>query len=146
MPDWIIRNAAERDIDAVLALWAATTVNTTVTDTSNGLCCLLANDEQALLLAQAGESLVGSLIAAWDGWRASFYRLAVHPDRRREGIATALLREGERRLCERGAVRLTAIVTESDPVAMGFWQSAGYSAQADRARFVRHIETPPPRA
>ena len=35
--------------------------------------------------------MVGSLIAAWDGWRGSFYRLAVHPERRRQRIATALL-------------------------------------------------------
>jgi ribosomal protein S18 acetylase RimI-like enzyme len=144
LPDWKIRSAAERDVDAVLELWAAAGSTPTVTDTRESLSCLLAGDEQALLLADAG-AIVGSLIAAWDGWRASFYRLAVHPDHRRVGIATALLREGERRLCQRGAFRLTAIVTESDPVAIGFWQSAGYSAQADRVRFVRHAEAPPPR-
>lgn len=37
--------------------------------------------------------MVGSLIAAWDGWRGSFYRLAVLPERRREGLLTMLLRE-----------------------------------------------------
>lgn len=81
--------------------------------------------------------MIGSLIATWDGWRGSFYRLAVHPDRRRQGIATALLREGERRLRARGAIRLTAIVADDDPVAIGFWQAAGYARQCDRVRFVR---------
>jgi len=51
-----------------------------------------------------------------------------------------LLREGERRLRERGAVRLTAIVAEDDPTAMSFWQAAGYTRQRDRARFVRLAE------
>jgi ribosomal protein S18 acetylase RimI-like enzyme len=82
--------------------------------------------------------VVGSLIAAWDGWRGSFYRLAVSPERRREGLATMLLREGERRLCGRGAVRLTAIVAHEDAGAVAFWRAAGYERQQDQARFVRH--------
>ena len=49
-----------------------------------------------------------------------------------------LLREGERRLRERGAVRLTAIVADDDPTAMSFWQATGYEQQQHRARFARH--------
>jgi ribosomal protein S18 acetylase RimI-like enzyme len=111
-----------------------------VTDSEAGLRVLLATDPDALLVADARGVLLGSLIAAWDGWRASFYRLAVDPGRRHEGIATALLQEGERRLRARGAIRLTAIVASGDTVATGFWQAAGYMRQPDQARFVRHAE------
>jgi len=48
-----------------------------------------------------------------------------------------LLREGERRLRARGAVRLTAILTEDDATATGFWQAAAYTRQPQQARFVR---------
>jgi ribosomal protein S18 acetylase RimI-like enzyme len=61
----------------------------------------------------------------------------VHPDHRRRGIATALLREGERCLQARGAVRLTAILDSADPVAVGFWEAVGYTKQSDQARFVK---------
>jgi ribosomal protein S18 acetylase RimI-like enzyme len=101
---------------------------------------LLAADPQALLVAELDGVLAGSLIAAWDGWRGSFYRLAVHPDWRLQGIATTLLREGERHLRARGAVRLTAIVADDDPTAMSFWRAAGYEHQQNRARFVRHSD------
>ena len=137
---WTIRNATEEDIAAVLDLWAAAGSLPSVTDSTDGLIHLLATDPQALLVAELEGVLFGSLIAAWDGWRGSFYRLAVHPDRRRQGIATVLLRDGERRLRERGAVRLTAIVADDDPTAMGFWRAAGYTRQSDRARLVRLVE------
>jgi ribosomal protein S18 acetylase RimI-like enzyme len=135
-----IRSATEQDVESVLCLWEASGGPPTITDTHEGLSTLLAGDSEALLLAEHDGAVVGSLIAAWDGWRGSFYRLAVHPDRRREGIATVLLREGDHRLRARGAVRLTAIVAENDPVAIGFWQATGYARQRDRVRFVRLTE------
>jgi ribosomal protein S18 acetylase RimI-like enzyme len=137
LSDLTIRNATEQDIEPVLSLWDATSAPPSVTDTREGLLSLLARDREALIIAEHDGAVVGSLIAAWDGWRGSFYRLAVHPERQRQGVATALLREGERRLRARGAVRLTAIVAGDDPVAIGFWQSAGYARQRDRVRFVR---------
>lgn len=135
-----IRGATEQDIEPVLCLWDAAGAPPSVTDTCEGLVGLLVSDSEALILAEHDGTVIGSLIAAWDGWRGSFYRLAVHPDRRRQGVATALLREGERRLRARGAVRLTAIVAEDDPVAIGFWQATGYARQRDRVRFVRLAE------
>jgi ribosomal protein S18 acetylase RimI-like enzyme len=135
--DLTIRSATDQDIDSVLSLWGRAGSLPSVTDTHDGLLRLLAADSEGLLVAHADGIVVGSLIAAWDGWRGSFYRLAVDPDRRRRGIATALLREGERRLRARGAVRLTAIVADDDPRALGFWEAVGYVRQGNRARFVR---------
>jgi ribosomal protein S18 acetylase RimI-like enzyme len=134
---WAIRSAGEDDIAAVLDLWAAAGSVPTVSDSPGGLVRLLAADPQALLVAELDGVLAGSLIAAWDGWRGSFYRLAVSPEHRRKGLATMLLREGERRLRERGAIRLTAIVADDEAGAMDFWRAAGYERQQHRARFVR---------
>ncbi|MGC2373099.1 MAG: GNAT family N-acetyltransferase [Solirubrobacteraceae bacterium] len=137
---WTIRSAIEEDIQSVLDLWAAAGSPPSVTDSRDGLTGLLSADPQALLIAELNGVLTGSLIAAWDGWRGSFYRLAVSSEHRRKGLATMLLREGERRLRERGAVRLTAIVAEDDPTAMSFWRATGYERQQHRARFVRHCD------
>ncbi|HEV3318141.1 MAG TPA: GNAT family N-acetyltransferase [Solirubrobacteraceae bacterium] len=136
-----IRSAGVRDIAGVLDLWAtAGSVPTVSDDSPDGLTRLLATDPQALLVAELEDVLAGSLIATWDGWRGSFYRLAVAPEHRRIGLATELLKEGERRLRERGAIRLTAIVAEDEDGAMAFWRTAGYERQQHRARFVRHLE------
>jgi ribosomal protein S18 acetylase RimI-like enzyme len=138
--DHWIRNATEDDIPSVLDLWSAAGSLPSVTDSPNGLVRLLAADPQALLIAELEGVVTGSLIATWDGWRGSFYRLAVSPEHRRQGLATMLLREGERRLHERGAVRLTAIVADDEAGAMDFWRTAGYERQQRRARFVRHFD------
>jgi ribosomal protein S18 acetylase RimI-like enzyme len=132
-----IRNGTEHDIQSVLELWFAAGGLPSVTDTPAGLLHLLSTDPEALLVAEARGAVVGSLIAAFDGWRGSFYRLAVHPDHRRQGFATALLREGECRLQARGAARLTAIVTAGDSAARAFWTAAGYERRDDQVRYVR---------
>jgi ribosomal protein S18 acetylase RimI-like enzyme len=137
VPAWTIRTATHEDIDAVLSLWLAAGAVAAVGAHREGLAKLLAADERALLVAATDAAVIGSLIAAWDGWRGSFYRLAVHPDWRRRGLATALVRAGERRLREHDAERLTAIVADDDPGALDFWTAAGYERQRDRTRFVR---------
>jgi ribosomal protein S18 acetylase RimI-like enzyme len=134
---WTIRTAGEEDIEAVLELWIVAGSVPSVSDSPEGLARLLATDSQALMVAERDGVLVGSLIAAWDGWRGSFYRLAVAPAHRRKGLATTLLRDGERRLRKRGAVRLTAIAADDEESAMAFWQAVGYERQQHRARFVR---------
>ena len=137
---WTIRSADEKDIPSVLDLWVVAGSVPSVSDSPEGLARLLAADPRALLVAELDGVLVGSLIAAWDGWRGSFYRLAVSPEHRRKGLATMLVREGERRLRERGAVRLTAIVADEEAGAMAFWRAVGYERQQHRARFVRHCD------
>jgi ribosomal protein S18 acetylase RimI-like enzyme len=140
METWTIRTGTEGDAAAALALWRKAEGPPTPTDSEDALRQLVRRDPGSLLLAAAGETVVGSLIAAWDGWRGSFYRLAVDPAWRRRGVATALVRAGEERLRGVGAVRLTAIAVSSDREAVDFWTAAGYELQADRSRLVRMLD------
>lgn len=43
------------------------------------------------MLAWDGGRLVGTIMAGWDGWRASMARLAIDPQYRRIGLARALV-------------------------------------------------------
>ena len=81
--------------------------------------------------------IVGTVIAGWDGWRGSIYRLAVAPDQRRSGLGQALLRAAEQRLAGLGARRLHAIVVESNEVAVAFWTASDWEHQAGQLRFAK---------
>ena len=134
-----LRLGTHDDLDGVLELWARAEATPTVTDSNDALRLLLDADPGALLLAEAEGRIVGALIAAWNGWRGSFYRLAVEPGHRRRGLATRLVRLGEQRLQERGAVRIDALAATHEPVATGFWEACGYESQSERTRFVRNF-------
>lgn len=138
--EWGTRPGRESDLASVLALWREAGSRPSGTDDDGALRLLIERDPDALLIAEADGEVVGSLIVGWDGWRAGFYRLAVRPDRRRRGIALALVREGERRLRELGAVRLTAIVATEDEEAVALWEAAGYRHQPEVGRFVRMLD------
>jgi ribosomal protein S18 acetylase RimI-like enzyme len=133
-----VRGARREDLDAVMALWGgARSAHAVTEDTPERAAALLAHD--ALLVAEVDGEIVGAVIAAFDGWRGNFYRLAVAPTVRRRGIGGALVAAGEERLRAAGAPRVTALVAFDDDVARGFWASVGYDADAEIGRMVRSL-------
>jgi ribosomal protein S18 acetylase RimI-like enzyme len=132
-----IRSGQHSDVDAVLQLWRRAGAQPSHTDDVESLAALIDRDPSALILAEEDRALVGSVMAGWDGWRGSIYRLAVDPSHRRRGLGHRLLGEAEARLSAHGAARLQAIVVETEPPAMGFWRASGWEQQAQRSRFVK---------
>src|SRR5918996_4783080 len=102
MTDLRIRAATPDDLDTVLALWKVAAEGTSISDDRSGVEALVARDPEALILAELDGELVGTVIAGFDGWRCHLYRLAVHPERRRQGIASALLAAAEERFVRLG--------------------------------------------
>jgi ribosomal protein S18 acetylase RimI-like enzyme len=134
-----IRAASERDIDRVLAFWQEAAEGTSVSDDRDGVGRLLARDPEALLLAERGGQLIGTVIAGWDGWRCSLYRLAVHPACRRQGVSRALLAAAEERFAALGGRRGDAMVLDANERAHRAWQSAGYAPQPEWSRWVKAL-------
>jgi ribosomal protein S18 acetylase RimI-like enzyme len=132
-----LRSGEGRDASAVLNLWLIADAAPTHTDDVDSLLRLVTFDRDALVVAEEDGAMVGTVIAAWDGWRGSIYRLVVDPTHRRTGLGRRLLDEAERRLRARGAVRLSAIVVATDSTATGFWQASDWQRQTERLRFVQ---------
>ena len=135
-----VRSAAAADVAAVLELWSrARSAGASLRDDEEVVARLLDAGPGSLLVAEREGELVGTVIAAWDGWRGNMYRLAVAPQHRREGVGLRLVHEGERRLRELGARRISALAWREDAPAYSLWKAAGYDDDAGVARFVRNV-------
>src|SRR6185436_14938272 len=133
-----VRGARQQDLDAVLALWGgARSAHAVTEDTPERVAALLEHD--ALLVAEVDGVVVGAVIAAFDGWRGNFYRLAVAPAVRRRGIGAQLVAAGEERLRALGAPRVSALVAFEDTDARGFWEAVGYGTDREIGRMVKTI-------
>jgi ribosomal protein S18 acetylase RimI-like enzyme len=135
-----VRPCHRGELVEVLALWREARGRLGVTDELATLEGLLEHDAEALLVAVRDGRVVGSLIAAWDGWRGNMYRLTVHPSYQRRGIALELIEAGGMFLHARGARRVTALVWKQDPQAVAAWLRAGYQHEEETGRFVRTLE------
>jgi ribosomal protein S18 acetylase RimI-like enzyme len=132
-----VRLARADEAEALLALWKAAGAAPSATDSPEHVRAAI---EQAwVLVAEVDGRPVGTLIAAWDGWRGTFYRLAVLPEARRRGIALRLVREGEGILRGVGARRIAAIVLDDREAALGLWQAAGFERQPAATRFTKLV-------
>ena len=137
---WTPRRATLDDVPAVLALWRDADAEVTETDDARAVEALLDRDPEALLVASDDDDrLVGSIVAGWDGWRGQLSRLAVHPEARRRGLGTALVRAAEEHLRGLGARRIAAIVVDDHDMALTFWAAAGYDL-APHVRFTKTLQ------
>jgi ribosomal protein S18 acetylase RimI-like enzyme len=120
------RTCTSGDIEAVLELWTSSTQGGS-TNTAEAIQTFLDFDAELFILAHDEDKLIGTVIAAWDGWRANFNRLAVHPEYRRHGIARELVKRSEELLRQRGAIRVNAAILVDSEQALDFWRSIGYT-------------------
>jgi len=135
----VVRACRASEIAGVLELWRKSRNGVGRTDDPLSLRHRRERDQGALLVAEVDSRIVGSLIAAWDGWRGNMYRLTVHPGYRRRGVARRLIAKGEERLRAAGAKRISALVWTADEAAVSAWLSAGYEQDEGTGRFVKTV-------
>jgi ribosomal protein S18 acetylase RimI-like enzyme len=135
----VYRPARAHERDDVLSFWRLSTEVPSSTDDPDGVGTALAFDAESILLAVSGDTIVGTVVVGWDGWRGSFYRMAVHPEYRGQGIGRALVRAGEAQLVARGCRRINLFAVTEHEGAVAFWRALGYEPQPQDTRFVRNL-------
>ena len=87
----------------------------------------LARDADNLLVLEAGDQLIGSVMVGYEGHRGWINYLAVHPDHRRQGLGRLLMDVAERRLRDLGCAKLNLQVRASNETATEFYRQIGYT-------------------
>jgi ribosomal protein S18 acetylase RimI-like enzyme len=135
-----VRHATNDDIDDILELWRRADVHPSATDTPHDLGRVIDAPHAAVFVAEAGDgTLVGSVIATFDGWRGNLYRMAVDPKEQRLGLARRLSTEAEDWLRAAGGRRLSALVEGDREIAQRFWDAVGFEHYEGMRRYSKDL-------
>ena len=134
-----VRECREGEAEAILDLWREAGATVSATDTVEDIRRAINENMSVLLVAELDGTLAGSIIGGFDGWRGNIYRLAVHPEFQRQGIARKLVADVEERLAAMGAKRITALVEKEHAWATSFWNAVGYHNDAGMVRYVHNL-------
>ena len=91
----------------------------------------LTRDPGLFLVARNDGRIIGTVMGGWDGRRAYVYHLAVAPERRRQGIADALMDELEERFRALGAVKAKVQILVDNDVSKAYFAHRGYLLETD---------------
>lgn len=126
-----IREFSMEDFAPVSRLWRRSGFKSRPGDNREELRRKLERDSDLFLVAEEGSRIVGAVIGAWDGRRGWIYHLAVDPRFRRKRIARKMLLEVERRMREKGVLRVHAMVFLWNAPSMNLFENLGYEKQSD---------------
>ena len=128
-----------KDVAEVIRFWNRFGAAHSLKDEPAAVRRRLKRDRRLFLLAWDDGRLVGTIMAGWDGWRASMARLAIDPQYRRIGLARSLVERAERELRSLGARRIGAIVLKNNRGGRAFWSSSDYELDREDLRYFKDL-------
>jgi ribosomal protein S18 acetylase RimI-like enzyme len=80
-------------------------------------------------VAEENGTLIGTAMAGYDGHRGWLYAIAVHPEFRRSGLGTRLVRHAEQALVSLGCMKVNLQLLASNEATASFYRSLGYTVE-----------------
>ncbi len=121
------------DYPGALRLWKSMEQGVRVgpSDSEREIQKKLERDPDLFLVAEAQNTLIGTVIGGFDGRRGFVYHLAVHSVYRRRGVGSLLIREVENRLRSKGCIRCYLLVRPDNLDAQRYYEKAGWKILDD---------------
>ncbi|MEN8990970.1 MULTISPECIES: GNAT family acetyltransferase [Acinetobacter] len=123
---FIIRPYLESDLDEVIALWELCDLTRPWNNPEIDIFRKLAQRDQLFLLAVKDDQLIATVMGGYDGHRGWVNYLAVHPHFQRNGVATALIQQLEKRLIALGCPKLQLLIRQDNIDVQNFYEQLGY--------------------
>ena len=122
-----IRPFQPDDEQAVIALWQVCELTRPWNDPHADIARKRTEQPELFLVGTVGDELMASAMAGFDGHRGWVYYLAVAPAHRGRSNGSALMREVERLLLERGCPKLNLQVRAANAGVAEFYRKLGYA-------------------
>lgn len=135
MRDMPIRKFTTEDYDAARQLWVHTPgmgLNTT-DDSQEGILRYLGRNPTTCFIAEEAGEIIGTILAGHDGRRGFIYHLAVHPEKRHNGIGTQLVERSMEALRKEGIHKVALVVFAGNEGGNAFWEKQGFTKREDLA-------------
>jgi len=114
----------------VMALWETVFGYGTAHNTpSLAIDKKVAVNDGLFFVALAGNEVLGTVLAGYDGHRGWLYSVAVHPAHRGKGLGAKLVHHAESALTERGCMKINLQVVSTNESVKGFYEALGYSVE-----------------
>ncbi|MFJ4224872.1 GNAT family acetyltransferase [Microbacterium sp. NPDC089695] len=134
---WHVRAFDPDDADGVVSLWESAGLTRPWNDPRRDIERKLTVQPELFLVAveegaqtqgsdENAPSIIGSVMAGYDGHRGWLYYLASAPSHRRLGVGRALVAEAERLLIDMGCPKIQLMVREGNEQALEFYDALGY--------------------
>ncbi|MFC1415022.1 ATP-binding protein [Streptacidiphilus sp. N1-12] len=134
--NWLIHDCREDDLAAVVHLIDSTAGLGQESVFSLAECIAALTSRQPAVVAVSQGVPIGAALAHLAGDRAWVMRIAIAPGRRGQGLASALLRELERRLLAQRVRRIAYVLPEEELLGEGL-SNAGYTRRPAVAYFEK---------
>lgn len=125
-----IRPYKSTDSDDVITLWGVVFPNApTHNDPAADIQSKLKIQSELFFVAVDEGKLVGTAMSGFDGHRGWVYYVAVHPEFRRRGVGSALMKKVEAGLAEMGCPKLNLQIRAGNAQVQSFYASLGYTVE-----------------
>jgi ribosomal protein S18 acetylase RimI-like enzyme len=125
-----IRPYESTDLDGVITIWKTVFPNAPAhNDPLSDIRSKMKIQPELFFVAVDSDNLVGTAMSGFDGHRGWVYYVAVHPDYRRRGIGSALMKKVEGALTEIGCPKLNLQIRAGNAQVQSFYDSLGYAVE-----------------
>lgn len=126
MASVLVRPYKEADEARVIELWTFGGLIRPWNDPKRDIERKLKLQRELFLVAELGSTIVGVVMAGYEGHRGWVNYLAVDIGQQRRGIGTALMRDAERRLRALGCPKINLQVRLDNAAVQAFYAAIGY--------------------
>ena len=125
----IIRPFAAADTAAVVALWRDCGLTRPQNDPQKDIARKLKVNPEWFLVAERAGTVVGTVMAGYEGHRGWINYLGVAPALRSGGLGRRLMEEAEQRLRAAGCPKINLQVRPDNKAAIAFYERIGFAVE-----------------